>query len=232
MKLALKILAAITLFALLGWLNFAMKTPQQAIAEAEINSTAVNPAMDPAINQTDREQDVTQNMAQDMMRSQTVTDFTNVDDERDRWRSVNDNVMGGISQGAIAITEGTGVFKGELSLENNGGFSSVRRTSGDYDFSAASGLSLRVKGDGRRYQLRVQTTDADSISYRAEFETTAGEWQTLQVSFADFEPVFRGRTVADAPTLNPAAITQVGFLIAAKRSGEFSLEIDWIHADL
>ncbi len=216
MKLAFKILAVITLFALLGWFNFALKTLPRAIAEADINPMDMNPTK----------------QEQGEARSQTVTDFMNVADERDRWRSVDDNVMGGISQGAFAVTEqGTGIFKGSLSLENNGGFSSARRASGDYDFSAASGLSLRVKGDGRRYQLRVHTTDADNITYRAEFETTVGTWQTLQFPFAAFEPVFRGRIVADAPTLNPTAIGQVGFLIADKTSGEFRLEIDWIHTD-
>lgn len=214
MKVALKILAAIALFSALGWFNFAMKSPQNAMAEAEKNPGAIAQTTD--MNPT---------------QANMVTDFTNSTEERDRWRNVDDNVMGGISQGNINVTEqNTAIFSGTLSLENNGGFSSVRRDVRDIDLSQATGLSLRVKGDGRRYQLRVQTADADNISYRAEFETTAGEWQQVQFPFSAFEPVFRGRIISNAPALNPTAAEQVGFLIADKKDGEFQLEIDWIRA--
>jgi len=212
MKIALKILVVIVLFSALGWFNFAMKSPQNAVAEAEKNPDAIAQTQDMNSTQVN-----------------TVTDFTNSEDERDRWRNVDDNVMGGISQGTIDFTsQNTAIFSGTLSLENNGGFSSVRRDTRDVNLSEASGLSLRIRGDGRRYQLRVHTADAERITYRAEFETTAGEWQQVQFSFSDFEPVFRGRIVPNAPALNPAAVEQVGFLIADKKDGEFELEIDWI----
>lgn len=43
------------------------------------------------------------------------------------YRAVNDNVMGGISSGSFILISGVGgMFSGRLSLENNGGFSSVR----------------------------------------------------------------------------------------------------------
>lgn len=221
MKVALKILAAIALFAALGWFNFAMKSSQNAVAEAEKNPEAIAQTKDMNLTQVNPSE----------FEPYTVTDFTNSEAERDRWRNIDDTVMGGISQGTISFTEqNTAIFSGTLSLENNGGFSSVRRNVRDIDLSQATGLSLRVKGDGRRYQLRVQTADADNISYRAEFETTAGEWQQVQFPFSAFEPVFRGRIVSDAPTLNPTAIERVGFLIADKKEGEFQLEIDWIQA--
>ncbi len=45
------------------------------------------------------------------------------------WVSVNDNVMGGISEGKFKITQDkTLFFYGSLSLANNGGFASVRCT--------------------------------------------------------------------------------------------------------
>ena len=42
------------------------------------------------------------------------------------WRSINDGVMGGLSSGGMRLEDGIAVFSGTLSLENNGGFSSVR----------------------------------------------------------------------------------------------------------
>jgi uncharacterized surface protein with fasciclin (FAS1) repeats len=53
----------------------------------------------------------------------TLMDFA---DDSQRWRIVNDDVMGGISDSRFRIDGGKAVFTGRLSLENNGGFASVR----------------------------------------------------------------------------------------------------------
>ena len=45
----------------------------------------------------------------------------------ENWTIVNDDVMGGISKSGIFINEENNlIFKGYLSLENNGGFASSR----------------------------------------------------------------------------------------------------------
>lgn len=161
-----------------------------------------------------------------------ITEFDSAQ-EADRWRSVDDVVMGGVSDSDFTVTpEETGVFLGELSLENNGGFASVRRSVDEVDFARAKAIALRVKGDGRPYQLRLQTkTDNDSLSYRAEFETNADKWMEISLPIAEFEPVFRGEVVADAPELMPERVKQIGFLLADKQPGTFRLETDWIRIE-
>ncbi len=48
-------------------------------------------------------------------------------DAAGEWQTVNDGVMGGVSDGRFRITDKkTLEFYGTLSLENNGGFASVR----------------------------------------------------------------------------------------------------------
>jgi len=43
------------------------------------------------------------------------------------WRVVDDVVMGGVSSGNFEINEeGNGLYTGKISLDNNGGFSSLR----------------------------------------------------------------------------------------------------------
>ena len=159
-----------------------------------------------------------------------IVEFLNAE-EADLWRSVDDEVMGGVSQSTFSITEqNTGVFSGELSLENNGGFASVRRNVEAIDFETVEAIALRVKGDGRSYQLRLQTATNDSISYRAAFETTADEWLEVRIPLLEMEPVFRGRVIADAPKLAPSEIKQLGFLLADKQPGTFRLEVDKIQA--
>ena len=67
-----------------------------------------------------------------------------------QWQAVNDGVMGGVSDGRFKITEGkTLEFFGTLSLDNNGGFASVRSKPADRDIKTGDTLVVRVKGDGR-----------------------------------------------------------------------------------
>jgi hypothetical protein len=150
--------------------------------------------------------------------------------EMSAWRPVHDGVMGGVSRGGIAATtEGTALFTGDLSLDNPGGFASVRRRIDGSALADQDGLALRVRGDGRSYQLRLRTDDRfDGAAYRAEFPTEEGRWQTVRLPFASFEPTFRGRILRDAPPLAPGRVRQIAFMLADKQAGPFDLEIAWI----
>jgi monofunctional biosynthetic peptidoglycan transglycosylase len=156
--------------------------------------------------------------------------FENPDDVR--WTIVNDGVMGGISSSDMELTEeGTALFSGSVSLENNGGFASVRGVFPTLDLSAYEGVVIRVRGDGRRYQLRFRTDGSfDGVAYRAEFDTRAGEWQEVTLPFEAFEPSFRGYVPRRAGPLDTRRIRQAGFLIGDKRDGPFRLEIAWVKA--
>ena len=140
------------------------------------------------------------------------------------WRAINDGVMGGISAGRMVGTENGLSFEGELSLENNGGFASVRRLVGQ-DLSGAGRVRIEVRGDGRSYQARFrQDGRFDGVAWRAAFETT-GSWQTVELAFSAFEPVFRGRRVPQAGPLVAADIRQFGFMLADGKPGPFRLEV-------
>lgn len=161
-----------------------------------------------------------------------IADFDSAT-ESAQWRTVDDNVMGGLSQGNLVNTQAsTGLFSGTLSLENNGGFSSVRRGVDGLAVGIDDAIALRIKGDGRRYQFRLKMDTSDrAISYRAEFDTTADEWTVVSLPLSNFEPVFRGRVIADAPSLVPSEVEEIGFLLASKQDGAFALEIDWIRSN-
>ena len=158
-----------------------------------------------------------------------LIDFRDLD-AASRWTCVNDGVMGGVSSSGVTRTaQGTGLFAGQVSLEHNGGFASARTTLPGTVVIAGRGLSARVRGDGRSYQLRLRTDgDLDGVSYRFEFDTGPGEWRSVLAPFRQFVPTFRGRVVPGAPALVPARIRQVGFLIAGGQAGSFALEIDAI----
>jgi hypothetical protein len=147
------------------------------------------------------------------------------------WQVVNDDVMGGVSRSRFEVTNGMAVFQGAVSLENNGGFASVRSASMKHDLSGFDAFVLRVRGDGRRYKFTVRTESGfDTPLYQCAFTTKRGEWEEHRLAFSDFVPTFRGRVLTDAPPLNPAKVTSVGFLISDKQEGPFKLEVAWIKA--
>lgn len=152
--------------------------------------------------------------------------------ETDNWLIVNDGVMGGLSESKFILSDSnSAVFKGIISLENNGGFSSTRTKPRDYDLADFDGILLRVKGDGKKYQFRIRSEDRfDGMAYRYHFNTEKNKWLTISVPFEECVPVFRGRILNDVEPIDPKRIQQIGFLISDKQAGAFKLEIDWIKA--
>jgi hypothetical protein len=147
-----------------------------------------------------------------------------LDLEPEPWQVTNDAVMGGVSLGEIVAVDNGLRFQGELSLENNGGFASVRRPfHGRLD--NVRGIRLRVAGDGRRYQFRVKVNDnVGGFSWRHVFATD-GSWQTIELLFDDFDGVFRGRKISGVGLLDATKIRQLGFLLADGKAGAFRLDI-------
>ena len=148
------------------------------------------------------------------------------------WLAVNDVVMGGLSDGRSEITEdGTLRFFGAVSLENNGGFASVRSQPVEKDLSAHDGILLRLRGDGKRYGFNLRTdVPIRAGAYRVKFDTDAGNWQEVFLRFEDFKPMSFGVLIEGAPPLDPRKIRSFGFTISDSQAGPFSVEGDWIKA--
>ncbi|MFM7202726.1 MAG: CIA30 family protein [Myxococcota bacterium] len=151
--------------------------------------------------------------------------------EVDRWYAVNDDVMGGISQGNFSLVEpGEALFSGTLSLENNGGFSTVRSRARSWsELDGNAGLSIKVKGDGRTYSFFVQTSkQQDVLVYEVPFKTVAGEWITLDFGFELFRVNYMGWNPSGYQALEPRKIQKFGFMLNDGQQGPFALEVDWI----
>jgi len=148
------------------------------------------------------------------------------------WGAVNDGVMGGVSRGGSKVIDGALHFRGTLSLENNGGFSSVRSFGPARDLGPATAIVLRVRGDGRTYRLQL-STDASfrgaRISYQAPFATRRGEWIEVAVPLESLEPRFRGQRLR-GPPLDRARIREFGLSLSDGNPGPFALEVDWIRS--
>jgi uncharacterized surface protein with fasciclin (FAS1) repeats len=146
------------------------------------------------------------------------------------WRSVNDNVMGGVSKGGFRINDGKMIFSGDLSLKNNGGFSSIRTNRSSINLSQYDAMVIRVRGDGRQYTMNIGTNAwIPAGSYWSKFDTN-GRWQEIRLPFSSFKATAFGKPYRLAGKMNPAQIRTMGFTIADKKAGEFFLEVDWIQA--
>lgn len=166
-----------------------------------------------------------------VMTDKTLFDFADRTSAA-RWFNVDDPVMGGVSSSQMTALAGAALFSGNVSLENNGGFASVRsRTLQPADeLCGYTALRARVKGDGKTYIFSLQTFSAPRLNYWQRFATRKDEWLEVALPLSGFEPVFRGFTPRNAPALDRSAIANYGIYITDKQVGRFALQIAWIKA--
>ena len=135
--------------------------------------------------------------------------------------------MGGRSSSTFKLDEdGLGVFEGNISLENNGGFSSLRYRFLKRTIKGDTQVKITLRGDGKKYQFRVKSNAGDYYSYIAPF-LTSGEWQEIVIPLRDMYPSFRGRRL-NQPNFSNDSIEELTFLIGNKKSERFKLLIDKI----
>ena len=142
-----------------------------------------------------------------------------------KWNIVNDTVMGGRSSSRWSNSSSALSFEGFLSLENNGGFASVRHDLNNIDLRNTDGIFIKVKGDGRKYQFRIRSQASRWANYSQEFKTKKNTVQTFFLPYEDFKPSWRGRNVRNLPTLRGKDVRGIGFLLGDKVQGKFKLEV-------
>ena len=170
---------------------------------------------------------VTTAMAEDKLIP--LFDFTEADAPK-QWQTVNDGVMGGVSEGKFKITDTkTMEFFGTLSLANNGGFASVRTKVKKLSLEKDDTLVAKIRGDGRQYMLNLYPNKQRmAYSYRATVQTKKDEWIEVKVPLDKFEATSFGRIVKNAGLVKPEEINSLGFMLSDKKAGPFKMEIEWI----
>jgi hypothetical protein len=146
------------------------------------------------------------------------------------WKVVNDTVMGGVSTGSVARTPaGTTRFTGDLSLEQNGGFVSIRAPLPDRALADAAAVRVTLRGQGRTWGVNLYRRDVPlrAGAFRKRIETDEDGTTTITIPLADFSPTSFGRPVDGAPALDaaPDRITGIGFLLADGQPGPFTFEV-------
>jgi len=145
------------------------------------------------------------------------------------WQTVNDGVMGGRSVGRFKLNADKKLeFFGNLSLENNGGFASVRARGAKLGLEKGDSVVARVRGDGREYNFNLYAQrNLGGYSYRQSFKTKKGEWIEVSLPVDKFVATWRGRVFPNEK-LDPRTVAGLGILLGDEKPGPFKLEIDWI----
>lgn len=151
----------------------------------------------------------------------------NSESDISNWKIVNDTVMGGVSNANInkSVSQ-TGVFKGDVSLENNGGFAMVQYKFDTIMVDSFTKTTIKLKGDGKMYQFRIKTHLNDKHAYIFPFKTS-GDWENITIPFSTMCPAFRGKKL-DIENYPGKQMALVAFLIGNKKEEAFKLEIDSI----
>lgn len=156
------------------------------------------------------------------MPAQIIFDFKKSVDVQ-HWKVVDDVVMGGESSGTFKVKNNVGAFEGNISLDNNGGFSSLR-----YDFEKVligdyTKVIITLKGDRKDYQFRIKSNSGD-YSYVASF-STSGEWEEVEIPLKMMYPSFRGRKL-DQANFSDDHLKEITFLIGNKKEESFILLLE------
>jgi len=158
-----------------------------------------------------------------------ILDFTDAS-TFSNWEAIDDRIMGGCSQSHPECIDNVALrFSGTVSLENNGGFASIRSNTDNADLGQYTGLTLRLRGDDKNYKLSLRTDHFyDGVSYQTTFATKKDSWQEISLPFEAFIPTHHGIKLSTVAPLDLTSIKSFGLFISDRQEGPFQLDIAWI----
>jgi hypothetical protein len=149
--------------------------------------------------------------------SALIFDFPTISSINATWGAVDDNVMGGVSDSRITLVPEGADFLGNVSVQNSGGFASVRTRNFDpaIDLSGYQGIELQIRGDGQRYKFLMRSDIGwDSVAFAHSFDTIAGSWITVKIPFTTMVPVFRAKTLKDGSQVNVKMVRSLQLMLS------------------
>ena len=146
------------------------------------------------------------------------------------WQVILDGVMGGRSQGDALLKENSLYLKGKVSLENNGGFVSLKGPFKSIDLSSFKTLKIRLKSTGIAFAVTLET---DRAFYRPYFkqaiQVESNDWEIISLDINDFLKYRMGRFNNDQITVDDLKrVLRIGFISNEKKAGNFEFEVDYI----
>ncbi len=147
-----------------------------------------------------------------------------------KWRIVNDGVMGGLSSSEATVNDKDKIiFTGNISLENNGGFTSLRSQINNFNFENFSGIEININGGGKNFSISMkETAEFTGYYYTAQFATNVDDYSLINIPFDQFKLKYFGKEISSQNKIPLNKIKQVSILIGDEQSGNFIAEIDYV----
>jgi hypothetical protein len=147
------------------------------------------------------------------------------------WVILSDNVMGGVSDAAMQYENTAVVIKGYVSLQNRGGFVSIKSGWGKLNLSSFTMVKITFRSTRQQYAFTLENSrrwyePAYKHSFSAEKINT---WETVTLKLDEFTEESIG-----TPTGNKVSgavlenVLRIGISTNEKREGPFQLEIESI----
>jgi cytochrome c biogenesis factor len=121
------------------------------------------------------------------------------------------------------LESGVALFSGTISTAFNGGFAMTRLPLNVKLDADTSKVILTVKGDGKKYQLRIKSKKYQRYWYVQSFETSKG-LQEIELPLKEFYASFRGYRL-NAPAFSSSQLREMAILIGNKKNESFALEV-------
>ena len=162
-----------------------------------------------------------------MVTSWTI-DFTDNESIQD-WVVVNDGVMGGRSKGFMTPGEAGLLFYGKVSLENNGGFTSVRCPYQPMNLSDFDVVELKYRSVGVRQVFQLEV---DRRFYVPNYKiplADSEDWEIVRIPLREVRQYRLGTKTGKLLDKNACAeVIRLGFITDEKRAGDFTFEVAYI----
>ena len=160
---------------------------------------------------------------------ETIFDF-GTDKAGASWFVMNDDVMGGHSEGKMQLNENSLQFTGTISLKNNGGYSFVRKPYGSLNLGDAKKVIIRYRAKNQTMALNLNNSKAwYRPYYKLMLPDTDDEWKTLELNLSESIIYSSGKPTKETMPLElVSTIKRIGFSNADLKEGPFSFEVDYL----
>ena len=147
------------------------------------------------------------------------------------WRAINDGVMGGLSEGEIAWKDTVMLWSGQTSLENNGGFASIRGPWEHHDLRAMNRAIIRCRGNGGPFKMTLETSQRWWMPYAYTSFNPNDDWQDVVIDVEDFSwsQAQMGDLRNVAPSQELGDVLRIGLMKYDGTAQPFELEVASIH---
>jgi hypothetical protein len=161
----------------------------------------------------------------------SIIDFGNSAEKNQEWKLLSDNIMGGVTKSKIEYTNNSVLLSGNISLDNYGGFSSIKTKYKSVDLSKYNGIKIKFKSTNQKFAFTLEDNqDWTQPNYKREFSSKKDDtWEEVIIYFKDFQEIVIGETTGNMmKSKSLKNIVRMGIMTYEKKEGPFSLEVDYI----